>query len=114
MPEIEFKMAEVPCCDFCGSREPAWDYSASDFVIDDGGKPLPPARSEGAWLACDACAACIEKSDWAGLAERGLLNPLAAVVVEMAGRKEALRMTRGFHDQFRNHRNRTVTRYAGA
>jgi hypothetical protein len=104
--EIEFKMADVPVCDFCGSPSPQWEYSALDFV--DGAETPLPQKSIGGWLACDRCAQCIQQNDWHGLAERGLLNPAAKLLITAAGRDQARSMIQEFHSKFRRYRNRKV------
>jgi hypothetical protein len=111
MNEIEFKTSDVPVCDFCASENPQWEYSAIDFV--DGADTPIPQRSVGGWLACDPCANCIQQNDWRGLAERGLLNPAAAILLSVTTHEEALSQIEGFHSKFRSHRNRKVTRFEG-
>jgi hypothetical protein len=109
MSGIEIRTADIPVCDFCGSREPAWEYSAEDFV--EGAETPLPQVSVGAWLACDPCASCIQRNDWDGLAELGLLNSSASVLVALVGKKEAMAMMHEFHAKFRSHRDRKVVRY---
>lgn len=110
MSEIEVKLSDVPVCDFCASTEPAWEYDAGDF-INMSPAPAPAQKSLGGWLACDSCAGCIEKSDWRGLAARGVLNPSAKMLIAMVGRDEAINMMMKFHVKFRSHRKGNVVRY---
>jgi hypothetical protein len=109
MAEIECKISDVPVCDFCSSKEPAWEYSAEDFL--DGEDTGVVQKSVGGWLACDACANRIEKKDWRGLAERGMDTPAAQLLEMVAGREEAIAEMMRFQAKFRDHRNRKVTRY---
>ncbi len=70
-------------CDFCSHPDPRWKYPANDFQLED----VQRLGSQGAWAACDECAALIESGDKTGLLERALHTfPLVAIVGrELAG-----------------------------
>lgn len=89
-----------PICDFCSHPEPTLFFKAEDFELIEGW-----AGSKGDWAACPECAALVEESKWAELADRCLRSPhdagygmpswedmqdeyagLKAMLVEMYGR----------------------------
>ncbi|HEY1292895.1 MAG TPA: hypothetical protein VGJ60_07450 [Chloroflexota bacterium] len=64
-------------CDFCSDGSPAWAYPATSFTL-----PGPDGRlytSAGAWAACDACSALIERDDRRALFDRYLADKPAHV-----------------------------------
>jgi hypothetical protein len=52
-------------CDFCSSPDPVWRGPAISFPVFEA-----KSASEGAWAACDTCAALINAGDRMGLARR--------------------------------------------
>lgn len=54
-------------CDFCSAPDPTWKYPCEDFILEG-----THHGSEGAWAACDDCAALIERNDRDGLALRSI------------------------------------------
>jgi hypothetical protein len=54
-------------CNFCDSLSVSWLYPAHDFVMEQLGY-----KSEGAWLACDACHLLIDAGDTDGLLMRSV------------------------------------------
>jgi hypothetical protein len=102
---MKVKLYDRPVCDFC-SGQPAWRYPAETFNATPG-EPLP-LISEDDWVACDECAALIERNEWNALARRGLLTPMGKQAVEMLGEEQVLAMHRGFHKKFRQHRRGRV------
>lgn len=52
-------------CDFCGDRNPRWDYGCADFQTERDG-------SWGGWMACGPCAALVEARDREALLARAL------------------------------------------
>lgn len=58
-------------CDFCSVPSVAWAYPCRDFLVGDVGVPgVPDQGSNGAWAACPACHALIERGDRSRLAMR--------------------------------------------
>ena len=68
---------------------------------------IPEIGSEGAWAACDECAALIESRDKDALMERCLAT---FKFVEVTGRSYALKELRKLHRQFFQSRYGAVER----
>jgi hypothetical protein len=66
-------------CDFCSSRDVAWTYPARNISLEDIN-----ATSMGAWLACNACHALVERGDRGALVERAFTAPLLQALAEDA------------------------------
>lgn len=56
-------------CDFCSSTPVRWSFPARDLSARKI-PGVPDFNSEGAWAACEPCAALIRACDRDGLAER--------------------------------------------
>lgn len=102
---MKVNLYDRPVCDFC-SGPPAWRYPAETFNANRGEPMLQ--ISEGDWLACDECAALIQRKEWNALARRGLQTPMAKSAVGLLGEKKVLVMTRELHQKFRRHRRGRV------
>lgn len=81
-------------CDFCGDRNPAWDYDCADFVIDD-----LKFASTGGWAACEECSSAIEAGAWNLVVDRATFG-MEPNYVTAAYRHGLPRM----HAGFRQHR----------
>lgn len=57
-------------CDFCSSTPVRWSFPARDLSARKI-PGVPDFNSEGAWMACEPCAALIRQGDRVALAERG-------------------------------------------
>lgn len=59
--------SKSPICDFCSGPDPAFEYACTDFVPMQSFDPVKGTTewlSEGAWLACAACAPLVDAEDW--------------------------------------------------
>lgn len=102
---MRIKLYDHPVCDFC-SGPPAWRYPAETFNATPG-QPLAQI-CEDDWLACDECAALIERNEWNALARRGLETPTAKDAIALIGEEATLAQIRGLHKKFRQHRRGRV------
>lgn len=102
---MRVKLYDHPVCDFC-SGLPAWRYPAETFNATPG---LPPPQiMEGDWLACDECAALIERNEWNALARRGLQTPMGKAAVGVIGEEAVLAQHHALYKKFRQHRRGRV------
>ena len=68
-PVVPVKRGEVMArdrCDFCLAEDAPWALPVKAFEMDQALSMNPD------WMACDDCAACIERNDWRGLRNRAL------------------------------------------
>jgi hypothetical protein len=108
---MELRAYPYDVCDFCSSDKPTWDYPAEDCIISPAGDPTPQ-HSIGGWLACDECAALIQRNEWTKLARRSLsLVSTAREAVAVMGEEAALASITQGHRIFRANRSGKVQPY---
>jgi hypothetical protein len=91
-------------CDFCSDAKPERVYKSPDFTMDESHPEIgvPGMRSKGAWIACLACAALIDKEDWDGLVLRAV-SRLGPKYDGMMPRRILADTVRRSHTLFREH-----------
>ena len=83
-------------CDFCSAANPVWSFDCATYPVPDLG-----VVSQGAWLACEDCAALIRGEAWQDLAGRGCLTPTGRMLARTIGKPEAIRQIGDMHAGFR-------------
>jgi hypothetical protein len=108
---MEIRAYPYDVCDFCSSDKPAWEYPAADCIVSPPEDPVPH-QSIGGWLACDECAALIQRNEWTKLARRSLdLVPSGKEAIALMGEEAVMNsITRG-HRMFRANRSGKVQPY---
>jgi hypothetical protein len=69
--DIEVRVSESPCCDFCSSTEPRYLEDARTFTATEI-EGVYYTRSEGAWAACVRCHRLIQARNWDRLERRAI------------------------------------------